>query len=427
MLSLLSFTLLALSASRASAHAFARDAPAANLTNSTVEMVAAAWYTGWHAENFTLANVTWDKYTHMTYSFAETTPGNISLNGSDPELLPQFVSTAHNNDVKALISVGGWSGGIYYSSNVGSAENRTSFVKTITSFAQAYNLDGVDFDWEYPNSQGIGCNVISPNDTANFLSFLKELRADPVGAKLILTASAPVTPWKDATGTSSSDVSAFAAVFDWINIMNYDIWGSWAKSVGPNAPLNDTCADTADQQGSAVSAIAAWSKAGIPAHQLVLGVASYGHSFHVEPTSAFDSNNTEALASYPAFNATLQPLGDAWDNLTNTDSCGVTSGPSGNFDFWGLIDEGFLFPNGSVADGIAYRYDECSQTPYVYNETSKVMVSFDNAQSFAAKGAFIKDSGLRGFQMWETGGDSGDILLDAIRQGAGFVEPESDC
>jgi chitinase len=34
--------------------------------------------------------------------------------------------------------------------------------------------------------------------------------------------------------------------------------------------------------------------------------------------------------------------------------------------------------------------------------------------SIAAKGKYISDAGLAGFAMWETGGDSGDILLDAI-------------
>lgn len=33
-------------------------------------MVSAAWYTGWHNESLPLANVTWDKYTHVFYSFA---------------------------------------------------------------------------------------------------------------------------------------------------------------------------------------------------------------------------------------------------------------------------------------------------------------------------------------------------------------------
>lgn len=53
------------------------------------------------------------------------------------------------------------------------------------------------------------------------------------------------------------------------------------------------------------------------------------------------------------------------------------------------------------------------------------MVAFDDATSFAAKGDFVKTSNLRGFAMWEAGGDSNDILLDSIRQAAGF-ETEDD-
>lgn len=43
------------------------------------------------------------------------------------------------------------------------------------------------------------------------------------------------------------------------------------------------------------------------------------------------------------------------------------------------------------------------------------MVAYDNVQSFAAKGSFIATNGLRGFAMWEAGGDSDDLLLDSIR------------
>ncbi len=33
-------------------------------------MVAAAWYAGWHASDFTLDDISWEKYTLMTYAFA---------------------------------------------------------------------------------------------------------------------------------------------------------------------------------------------------------------------------------------------------------------------------------------------------------------------------------------------------------------------
>jgi hypothetical protein len=48
--------------------------------------------------------------------------------------------------VKALVSIGGWIGGLYYSSNAATAKNRTNFVKTVTKFASKYKLDGIDFE-----------------------------------------------------------------------------------------------------------------------------------------------------------------------------------------------------------------------------------------------------------------------------------------
>ncbi|KIK80302.1 glycoside hydrolase family 18 protein, partial [Paxillus rubicundulus Ve08.2h10] len=299
-------------------------------------------------------------------------------------------------------------------------KNRTAFVKTVVDFAQQYKIDGLDFDWEYPNAIGIGCNTISPNDTKNFLSFLQELRKNPVGATLTLSAATHILPFVDATGGRSTDVTGFAKVLDYISIMNYDVFGSWSAAVGPNSPLNDTCASANNQMGSAVSAVKAWHAAGMPLNKIVLGVPSYGHSFRVSPSDAFVSGSKTELAAYPKFNASNKPPGDAWAGTGGLNVCGVKEGPGDTWNFWALVKGGFLTSKGDPAPGVDYRFDSCSQTPYVYNKTSEVMISFDNADSFAAKGSYIKDTGLRGFAMWEAAGDYDDILLDSIRCAAGF-------
>ena len=141
--------------------------------------------------------------------------------------------------------------------------------------------------------------------------------------------------------------------------MNYDVWGSFSATVGPNAPLNDTCAPTHD--GSAVSAVMAWNMAGFPRGKMILGVPSYGHSFHVERSDAVDASGN--LKLYPPFNKALQPAGDKWDGTAGgVDECGNPNTVGGIFDFWGLIDGGFLTASGTAAKGILYQYDKCSQT-----------------------------------------------------------------
>lgn len=56
----------------------------------------------------------------------------------------------------------------------------------------------------------------------------------------------------------------------------------------------------------------------------MLGVASYGHSFHVATTAALDASGN--LTAYPAFDKTMQPLGDS-------DGTGATSTHSSAFNY----------------------------------------------------------------------------------------------
>jgi len=111
----------------------------------------------------------------------------------------------------------------------------------------------------------------------------------------------------DASGHPLTNVSGFAKTLDFIEIMNYDVWGPWSSSVGPNAPLDDYCVATSKRQGSATAAVKAWTKAGMPAHQINLGAASYGHSFRVTSSNA---TKNDTLIVYPPFDKSKQPVGD---------------------------------------------------------------------------------------------------------------------
>ncbi|TFK25208.1 endochitinase [Coprinopsis marcescibilis] len=362
-------------------------------------LIAAAWYTGWHSTDFPLSRVSWSKYTHITYAFGITTPSPelVALDASDERLLTEFVALAREN-------VG-----------LGSASNRTTFVNTILNVVRRYNLDGIDFDWEYPNMQGLGCNIVNPDDTSNFLSFLRELRQTDRGRDLVLSAAVYVTPFADASGSPSTDVSGFAEVLDYIAVMNYDVRINQSVGAGSRSPLDDSCAPAGAKWGSAVTSIEAWREAGVPLNKLVLGVPAHGHSYDVSPSVVLSRSNSSLLVEYPSFNPAARKRGDRWDGEGGTDVCGATDGPGGVYTYWGLIETGFLKQDGSVGDGIVKRYDECSETPFLYNPESRVYVSYEDARSYAAKGDFIYSTGIAGFAMWEAGGDYNDVLLDSIR------------
>jgi len=390
-------------------------------SNSTDEVVASAWVPGWAAID--LDSIPWKSYSHLTFAFAVTTNGApyLSLDLVNTTLLTSFVARAKQEGVHPLVSVGGWTGSRYFSTNVESS-NQAGFVQAIVSMIQEYNLSGVEIDWEYPNHQGMGCNVISADDTANYLTFLTALRK-AVGQNATLTAAVTLTPFDGSDGTPSSDVSGFAEQLDWISLMNYDVWGSWSPTAGPNAPLFDSCAPA--QDGSAHSGVTAWTAAKFPANQIVLGVPSYGHSFSVAPSAAIVNN---ALALYPQFDKSYQPPGQGETNTTtnSTDVCGNPSGNSGIWQFNGLVTAGFLQNNNgtvTAASGMYYTFDNCSQTPFVYNPNTQDLVSFDNAESFAAKGKFINDNNLLGFAMYDVTGDTPqNTLVNSISDAMGIEQ-----
>lgn len=183
----------------------------------------------------------------------------------------------------------------------------------------------------------MGCNTIADNDTANFLELLTEVR-NKTGNDFQLTAAVGMAPFNGPDGTPLSDVSGFAKVLNHLGvfgslsnvpfstehmylfilaIMAYDVYGTFSTvGAGPNAPLQDSCAPTQNQLGSGTTAVKAWTAAGFPANQILLGVPSYGHSYTVD--SSVIGGDAQKLAQYPAFSKTVVPPGTSETADTST-------------------------------------------------------------------------------------------------------------
>jgi chitinase len=298
----------------------------------------------------------------------------------------------------------------YFSPAIASADSRLVFANSILGVYEEFKLDGIDIDYEYPSQEGAAGNLVdAANDTANFLAFLQLLRGVlPTSAKI--TAAALSRPWAGPDGAPLADVRAFAAVLDWILVMNYDVWGSSAAP-GPNAPLADACGNSTQPAANAHTAVQAWSAAGLPPHQITLGLPAYGYLSRSAATSLRGrARKVHAADAGPAL------------TLVNGDG----GADNGQVQFRALVAQGALVraapgtggPAFAGAHGFERRWDACSATPFLRSEAAGQVVTYDDPESLALKARFAADAGLRGVNMFDVHGDTDRWdLIDAARAG----------
>ncbi|KAF9913324.1 hypothetical protein EC991_000086 [Linnemannia zychae] len=372
--------------------------------NRKDKMVVAYW-TDWTSGAMPPESIPFDKVTHINYAF--------SVVGSDYRpvfqtdyLLNRVVYSAHLKGVKVLMSIGGWTGSQYFSPLSASPRGRQTFVKGAIDFIKNHNLDGIDIDWEYPGRMGSACNIFDPNnDAKNFLLLLQELRAAmnqlPNGDRLEISLATRLLPFDGPEG-QMKDVSEFAKVVNHINVMAYDINGSWGSVTGPNAPLGGSGDLTY------VGGAQAWIDAGFPPAQINMGVPFYGRSL----TTQSDMTNSQSMAA-PFFKAV--PLGDSNDALW-TDPCEHEAAYSGVWKYKNLREQGLIDQYGNARAPWIRKFDRESQTPWLFNPATKQFISYDDKESLKLKVDYAKQKQLGGVMLWAINQDTADFELLEVLQ-----------
>ncbi|MBI9051910.1 MAG: glycoside hydrolase family 18 protein [Anaerolineaceae bacterium] len=92
--------------------------------------------------------------TDIIYSSVDFLPdGNLELEKINASILTTMQEMKQKYGTRIHISVGGMNRSANFSAVVTDDQNRDRFVKNLIQFADEYNLDGIDLDWEFPVTQ----------------------------------------------------------------------------------------------------------------------------------------------------------------------------------------------------------------------------------------------------------------------------------
>ena len=190
--------------------------------------------------------VQYDKLTHINYAFLLPNADGTLKPIENPAKLQSLVSTAHGRGVKVLVSVGGWLDGnpaVFVSIGNNAAYTR-AFATNLVNFANQYNLDGIDIDWEHP----------TPTTANGYAALMQELAGQLHSRGKLLTTAVAGGTW-----AGPSILSSVLGNVDFLNIMAYD----------DTAPAHST-------YSLASQSIGYWRGRGLAAAKTVLGVPFYG-------------------------------------------------------------------------------------------------------------------------------------------------------
>ncbi|KAL4903783.1 hypothetical protein BDW74DRAFT_168670 [Aspergillus multicolor] len=217
--------------------------------------------------NLLAAHIRVSDYSHIHWGFASVSRDfQISINDTHN----QWQDFLALQGVKRIISFGGWG----YTVN-GAAydvlreamlpENVDRFIVSVLEFIADNNLDGVDFDWEYPGvSKALNITEHHRADGPNYLAFVRKLRKIFPPGKSISVA-APATYWH----LQAFPIAEMWHHVDYLIYMTYDFHGQWDYET---SVIQDWC-----KGGNCLRSHV--TKAGVPRNAITIGVASYGRAF----------------------------------------------------------------------------------------------------------------------------------------------------
>ncbi len=338
------------------------------------------YYVGYERFDYPIAEVDFSAITHlMVGRLIPNANGTLTthfdidaVNG--PIWAQAAVDAAQAAGRKAILMVGG-AGEIGGWRGAAADANRAAFVANLLAAMDGFGADGLDIDWE----------PIAAEDHAPLLALVQDLRSARPGMLLTMPVggiNVNFPPLGEA-----ALFQALHPLLDQLNVMSYDMaqayegWHSWFASAldgeYANAPM------------SVSSSVDYYLGLDVPAAKLGVGIGFYGACYHT----------------------VTQPRQPAEGFLVASD---------GAMSYRNIVAD--YLPN------MPRTFDAIADAPWLGNAVTQGpqncnYVSYEDAQSIAAKGAYVAQAGLGGTIIWTISqgqlpepADPRNPLLDAVRE-----------
>lgn len=327
------------------------------------------YYPQWLSSTLPPENIKFENLTHIIHAFAwPDSLGEISMYSGMPDT--GLINTTHKAGKKILLALGGWGQSYGFAPMSADSLRRENFINNVVELFMQYEYDGIDIDWEFPESTDQGKNLTT---------LIKELRErfDQENPDWLISMAVS----SGSLNGQYSEYDKLVEYIDWFSMMGYDFHGNWTTHCGHNAPLYQplNCSDGAVDNGVAYLTDTSL----VPKEKILMGVPFYGKEYN-------------AAGLYEPFTGYVNDL---------------------------LYKE--IAPRVNSGDW-EYYWDDFSKVPYLLNSELSKFIAYDDTMSIRIKCNYVSVNQLAGVMIWALGQDiisGSQPLLETIGKTLGLVTP----
>jgi len=316
--------------------------------------IVLGYYPSWERA-FPPSKINFKQFTHLCHAFASTDRnGNVRTGGNLPSR--ELTTLAHALGVKVLISLGGSDSENRFGAMMKNKAAAERFTSGILQLVTDYEYDGIDIDWEFP---------MNKEDSANFTWMARRFRdgLDANKKGLLLTAAVSGVNWAGRWLNEKE----IAPLFDFLNVMTYDMHGPWGTHAGYNSFIDAYAGDREECRDRCMKGqMTYWMvRKNFPKEKLLVGIPLYGRGFAVKKWGDPIQYNDKVMHPYVPFKEVTQLLKEGWKR----------------------------------------HWDEQAGVPWLSKEGVTELISYDDERSAMLKGGWAAQNGFAGIFFWEISQD----------------------